>query len=132
MCLNFCLASKRNIGHGWWGHSALRNGRQRTVHEGTNISDQNWLSPVGTGVEGDRSTSSHKTLLILGATGLPSVVLGVMTLSRDRSYPGATKARRGSNRLDIAPLTNANDHHRMMVCSAPVIAKHILPKELSP
>lgn len=33
---------------------------------------EKWLSPVGAGVEGDISISSHKTLLLLEATGLPS------------------------------------------------------------
>lgn len=94
---------------------------ESTVHEETNTSNENWLSPVGAGVEGDISPSSHKTLLILGATGLPAVVLRVITFSRDGCHSGATKASTGSNRLDIAPPTNANDHHRMMVCGAPVI-----------
>lgn len=97
MCLDFCLATMRNMG--WWGHCALSYSRQRTVHEGANICNEEWFSPMSAGMDGGISTSSHKLSLLLGAKGLPSGGLRVAAFSKDRCQQGAPRA--GGHRQNI-------------------------------
>lgn len=92
MCQDFCLATVRNVGQSWYGHSALNYSRLRTIYEGDNICNEESLSPMGTGMEDGISSSSHKFSLLLGATGLPSGGVRVTALSRDRCHPGVPRA----------------------------------------
>lgn len=131
MCQDFCLATIRNVGHGRQGHSALRNGRQRIVHEGTHIFERSGCHLYVLVWKVVLQPPVIKLCFYWKPQGCHQVVLRVITLSRDRCHPDANKASTGSNRLDIAQLSNANDHHRMTVCGAPVVAQHFLPKELS-